>query len=59
MPRMPRPQFTLRALLVAMLLVAVGCVVAPPALRVYAEYRERREIEELIQLIKDTVAAET
>jgi hypothetical protein len=42
-----------------MLAVAVGCVLVPPAARAYTEYRERREMEELIRLILDTVAPNT
>ena len=42
---MPRPQFTLRSLLAAMLLVAVVCAV-PRAIVQYAEWSVRRQYEQ-------------
>jgi hypothetical protein len=52
---MPRPQFSLKTLLWLMLATAIGCVVVPPAVKAYAEYRERHKYDELIQLIQETV----
>lgn len=42
---MRRPQFTIRSLLVAMLLVGVGCVAVPPLIKRYAEYSVRKQVD--------------
>lgn len=54
---MPRPQFTLRALLVAMLVVAAffGGIRFERERRRIAEYRERHKTDELIRLIEETI----
>ena len=44
---MPRPQFTIRTLLCLTLVVAIGCMIVPPAWNWYDDYSLTRQAEKL------------
>lgn len=54
-----RFQYRLKTLFWLMLVIGVLSTFIPPAIRWYREYRERQRMEELRQLILDTVSPDT
>lgn len=52
---MRRLQFSIRTLLWLTLVVAILCMIGPPALREYRDYQQRRDFRELVRLIRETI----